>query len=259
LADIETIETELVMADLEAAEVGWRSRQTSARGRSRGDRGGGVAARGDRGAAGGASGAHGIVPQTGAERGHATGLADEQAVLFVANVDEGSEEVPVAVAEHAAAQGARAVGRSSRIESELAELDERRRGGDERGLGVSESSLQRVVREAFGVWSLIGVLSLPARPRSRSLAPAQRPHRPGTQRARSTRHPEGLVRAEVDRLREPRRRRRYAGAPRTRHAAPGGPRLRDGRWRRDHRQVQSLSSLVYITGGGREGTCPPSR
>ena len=45
-------------------------------------------------------------------------------MLFVANVDEGSEEVPAAIAEHAAAQGARAVAVSSRIESELAELED---------------------------------------------------------------------------------------------------------------------------------------
>ncbi len=45
-------------------------------------------------------------------------------MLFVANVDEGSEEVPAAIAEHAAAQGAGAVAVSSRIESELAELED---------------------------------------------------------------------------------------------------------------------------------------
>ena len=57
-------------------------------------------------------------------------------VLFVANVDEGAEEVPAAVAEHAAAQGARAVAVSSRIESELAELDDEDAAAMRAELGV---------------------------------------------------------------------------------------------------------------------------
>ena len=53
-------------------------------------------------------------------------------VLFVANVDEGDDAVPPAIAEHAAAQGARAVAVSSRIEAELAELEAERRRRDAR-------------------------------------------------------------------------------------------------------------------------------
>ena len=43
-------------------------------------------------------------------------------VLFVANVDEGSHEVPAAIADHAASHGAEAVAVSARLEAELAEL-----------------------------------------------------------------------------------------------------------------------------------------
>ena len=76
-------------------------------------------------------------------------------MLFVANVDEGSEVVPAAIAEHAAAQGARAVAVSSRIESELAEL----RGDDEDAAAMRAELFappaspvsQRVVREAFAL------------------------------------------------------------------------------------------------------------
>ena len=46
-------------------------------------------------------------------------------MLFVANVDEGADEVPPAILEHADAQGAEAVAVSARLEAELAELDPR--------------------------------------------------------------------------------------------------------------------------------------
>jgi ribosome-binding ATPase YchF (GTP1/OBG family) len=76
-------------------------------------------------------------------------------VLFVANVDEGSEELPAEIAAHAAEQGARAVAVSSRIESELAELDDADAAAMRAELGVSESGLERVVREAFALLHLI--------------------------------------------------------------------------------------------------------
>ena len=76
-------------------------------------------------------------------------------VLFLANVDEGSEEVPAEIAAHAAAQGAVAVAVSARIESELAELDDEDAALMRAELGVSESGLQRVVRGAFELLHLI--------------------------------------------------------------------------------------------------------
>jgi ribosome-binding ATPase YchF (GTP1/OBG family) len=76
-------------------------------------------------------------------------------VLFVANVDEGSDEVPAEIRAHAESHGARAVAVSSRIESELAELDDDDAAAMREGLGVSESGLQRVVREAFALLRLI--------------------------------------------------------------------------------------------------------
>ena len=64
-------------------------------------------------------------------------------VLFVANVDEGSHEVPAAIAEHARAQGAAAVAVSARLEAELAELDARGRRRDARRPRAHESGLER--------------------------------------------------------------------------------------------------------------------
>ena len=156
LADIETIETELAMADLEAAE-------------RRVERVGKQARGGDRVAIAEEAWLREVIAALQAGRPARTVPVPEEApnaardlgsltskpVLFVANVDEGSEEIPAAVAEHAAAQGARAVAVSSRIESELAELEDEDAAAMREELGVSESGLQRVVREAFALLDLI--------------------------------------------------------------------------------------------------------
>ena len=76
-------------------------------------------------------------------------------VLFVVNVDEGATEVPEALAAHAAAEGALAVAVSSRLESELAELDEEEATAMRAELGGGEAGLDRVVRAAFELLDLI--------------------------------------------------------------------------------------------------------
>ena len=76
-------------------------------------------------------------------------------VLFVANVDEGDDAVPSAIADHAAAEGTAAVAISSRLEAELCELDDEDAAAMREDLGVSESGLNRVVRGAFGLLDLI--------------------------------------------------------------------------------------------------------
>jgi GTP-binding protein YchF len=155
-ADIETIETELVLADLEQAE-------------RRVDRVAKQAKGGDRVAIAEEAWLREVIAELQAGRParsvpppedapHALrdlGALTAKPVLFVANVDEGSEEVPAAVAEHAAAQGAGVVAVSSRIESELAELEEEEAALMRAELGVSESSLQRIVRGAFSLLRLI--------------------------------------------------------------------------------------------------------
>jgi ribosome-binding ATPase len=156
LADIETIETELAMADLEAAERRVEKVGKQARG-------------GDRVAVAEEAWLQEViaalqsgrpartvpVPEEAPNAARDLGSLTSKPVLFVANVDEGSEEVPAAVAEHALSQNARAVAVSSRIESELAELDDEDAAAMREELGVSESGLQRVVREAFALLDLI--------------------------------------------------------------------------------------------------------
>jgi GTP-binding protein YchF len=76
-------------------------------------------------------------------------------VLYVANVDEGDDGVPAVVADHAAERGAAAVAVSSRLEAELRELEDDEAAAMREDLGISESGLNRVVRGAFGLLDLI--------------------------------------------------------------------------------------------------------
>jgi hypothetical protein len=159
LADIETIETELVLADLETAEKRVERVAKQAKG-------------GDRVAIAEEGWLRKVIEELQAGRPARTVPLPEEApnaardlgsltskpVLFVANVDEGSEIVPAAVAEHAAAQGAGAVAVSSRIEAELAELDDEDAAAMRADLfsrPPGESSLQTVVGGAFALLKLI--------------------------------------------------------------------------------------------------------
>src|SRR5829696_7808892 len=76
-------------------------------------------------------------------------------VLYVANVDEGDDAVPSVVADHAAAVGAAAVAVSARIEAELSELDDEEAAAMRAELGIGETGLERVVRGAFGLLDLL--------------------------------------------------------------------------------------------------------
>jgi GTP-binding protein YchF len=77
-------------------------------------------------------------------------------VLYVANVEEGVDEPPPELTEHAARTEARAVAISARVEAELAELDDPDETAELRaGLGISESGLERLVRAAFDLLDLI--------------------------------------------------------------------------------------------------------
>jgi GTP-binding protein YchF len=159
LADIETIETELIMADLEQAERRVERVAKQAKG-------------GDRTAAAEEVWLGAVIvalregrpvrevplPEEAPNAARDLGSLTVKPVLFVANVDEGSEAVPAEIAAHAAAHGAGAVAVSSRIESELAELAEESEedaASMRAELGISESGLARVVREAFALLELI--------------------------------------------------------------------------------------------------------
>jgi hypothetical protein len=155
-ADMETIETELVFADLEQAERRHARVVREARG-------------GDKAAIAEQAWLEQVIDalQRGEPaRGVAVPDAAPQAlrnlspltgkpVLYVANVDEGTDDVPAVVADHAAAVGAAAIAISSRIEAELSELDDEEAAVMREELGVAESGLDRVVGGAFGLLDLL--------------------------------------------------------------------------------------------------------
>jgi ribosome-binding ATPase len=156
LSDIETIEAELALADLEQAERRLERVTRTARG---GDR----VAIAEEGWLGevvaalqaGRPARTVPVPPDAPNAARDLGSLTAKPVLFVANVDEGSDDVPDEIAAHAAAQGAGVVAVSARIESELAELDDADAAAMREELGVSESGLTRVVRGAFALLELI--------------------------------------------------------------------------------------------------------
>ena len=155
IADIETIETELALADLEQAERRLERVTRAARG-------------GERTALVEQAWLEQLVaalqsgrparsvppPLEAADAMRLLGPITAKPTLFVANVDEGSDEVPAAIAAHAAAQGAGAVAISARIESELSELEAGDAASMRAELGVGEAGLGRVVRGAFELLEL---------------------------------------------------------------------------------------------------------
>ena len=151
-ADMETIETELIYADLEQAERRHPRVVRAARG-------------GDKAAIAEEEWLRRViaalqsgepartvpVPSTAPNALRDLSPLTGKPVLFVANVDEGDDAVPAAIADHAAGAGAAAVAISSRIEAELAELDDDEAAVMREEMGVGESGLARVVRGAFGL------------------------------------------------------------------------------------------------------------
>jgi GTP-binding protein YchF len=150
--DIDTIETELVYADLEQAERRLERVTKQARG-------------GDRQAQAEERWLQDVIAALQEGRPARTVPPPDDApdalrnlqpltakpVLLVANVDEGDDSVPPEVAEHAKAIGALAVAVSSRIEAELSELEDEDAAAMRDDLGIAESGLRRVVDGAFAL------------------------------------------------------------------------------------------------------------
>ena len=157
LADVETIETELLYADLEQAE---RRLERVAKQAKSGDKEAVAEERwlGD------------VLEALRAGRGVRTVRPPDAApgaevrlsaltskpVLYVANVAEGDPlEPPPELVEHARERGARATAVSARLDAELSELDEEEATAMRDELGVEESGLATVIREAFALLDLI--------------------------------------------------------------------------------------------------------
>jgi GTP-binding protein YchF len=95
------------------------------------------------------------VPEAAKEAPRRLFALTSKPILYVANVDEGVDEVPAAVAEHAEGAGAVAVAISARIEVELGDLDDPDEAAEMRSeLGISESGLSRLIGAAFELLEL---------------------------------------------------------------------------------------------------------
>jgi GTP-binding protein YchF len=157
LADVETIETELLYADLEQAER--RLERVAKQAKS-----------GDKEAIAEEAWLRTVLDALQAGRAVRTVPAPEGApgaevrlsaltskpVLYVANVAEGAPlEPPPELVAHAEQRDARATAVSARLEAELAELDEEEAAAMREELGVRESGLATVIRESFELLHLI--------------------------------------------------------------------------------------------------------
>src|SRR5512146_18023 len=156
LADIETIETELMLADYEQTER--RLERVSKQAKS-----GDAEAAAERdwleavyaALAAGRPARSIPVPEAapGAER--RLQALTSKPILYVANVDEGDSDAPGAVVRHAAASDAGVVAVSARIEGELAELDPAEAEEMRESYGVEGSGLARLVRAAYDLLDLL--------------------------------------------------------------------------------------------------------
>ena len=160
LADADTVETELMLADLESLE----KRESNLRKK---------AAAKDKDAANelelvelalaelreGRPARVADVPQGHERDWKNLQLITAKPVIYVCNVEEDSAEAGNAlsakVAEKAAAEGAEAVVISARIEEELAQLDDAERLEYLQSLGLEEPGLNRLIRQGYALLDLI--------------------------------------------------------------------------------------------------------
>ncbi len=158
LRDIETIETELVLADFDQAER--RLERVTKQARS-----------GDpeaiaekewlervRDALAEGKPVRSVpVPENAPDAVRHLQALTSKPMLYVVNVDEGEAEVPEEVANYARENGAVAIALSHRIEGELAELEPAEATEMRESLGVAaESGLNRLVKAA---WDLLGLIT----------------------------------------------------------------------------------------------------
>ena len=160
LADADTVETELMLADLESLEkreANLRKKATTKDKEAIAElelvdlalaelREGRPARKAD-------------IPENRARDWKNLQLITSKPVIYVCNVEEDSAEsgnsLSAKVAEKAAAENAEAVVISARIEEELAQLDDAERLEYLETLGLAEPGLNRLIRQGYGLLDLI--------------------------------------------------------------------------------------------------------
>jgi GTP-binding protein YchF len=159
LADLETIETELMLADLESLEKRVVNLEKRAK---TGDKDAATTLRLVKLALAeineGRPARAAKVPPEDDKAWRMLQLLTTKPALYVANVDEVSAASGNAfsrqVEERAARDGAKAVAISAKIESEIAMLDEHERGEFLETLGLAEPGLNRMIHEAYKLLGL---------------------------------------------------------------------------------------------------------
>ncbi|MGE0226290.1 MAG: redox-regulated ATPase YchF [Acetobacteraceae bacterium] len=159
LRDAEVVETELMLADLESLEKRLLQAQKRARG---GDKEAIAAVAVMEPLVAALQDGHPVraaIPPGQEEAVRRLQLLTSKPVLYVCNVEEASAATgnahSAAVAEKAAAEGARTVVVSAAIEAEVSQLPEAERGEFLEGLGLHDSGLDRVIRAGYDLLGLL--------------------------------------------------------------------------------------------------------
>ncbi len=157
IRDIDTIDTELALADLETVSVGPGPGRAAGPHRRQGRPGPGGPAEADQGPperGQGRSGRWTCRPTT-ARRSAAFGLITAKKVLYVANVAEddvhGRGPLVQVVRDRAAAEGGTVVPVCGKLEAELSELPEADRAEMLAGMDLAEPALATLTREAYAL------------------------------------------------------------------------------------------------------------
>jgi ribosome-binding ATPase len=160
LSDIATIETELMLADLESLERRIAAMEKKAKGGDKEAKD--LLALAERGLAELKEGRPARAAGIGRDERRlfqSLGLLSSKPVLYVCNVDEGSADRGNAysdsVSEQAAKEGAAAVVVSAKIESEIAVLPQAERQAYLKAIGLAEPGLSRVIRAGYGLLHLV--------------------------------------------------------------------------------------------------------
>jgi GTP-binding protein YchF len=160
LRDVETIETELVLADLDTVARRLERVRRAARGGRKEDQAEAAFFEAlSEHLSQGRPARSFEVPEAQAEALRESFLLSDKPVLYVANVDEaglaGESEAVAALERHAEKTGAGVVRISARIEAELAELAPEDKQAFLADLGLAEPGLHRLIRAAYTLLELI--------------------------------------------------------------------------------------------------------
>ena len=159
IRDAETVETELMLSDLESVEKRLIAAQKKARGGDKDSMAQVALMEPIVAALQAGRPARTAIPPDQIEAAKRPQLLTSKPVLYVCNVEEAAAATGNAhsarVAERAAAEGARAVIVSAAIEAEVSQLPEAERAEFLEGLGLHDSGLDRVIRAGYDLLGLV--------------------------------------------------------------------------------------------------------